>query len=249
MTTKRSRITADLRTAVEAMAPGTRLPSENELARRYEVSRETIRAVLRTLTTDGLIRTDVGVGAAVRDRSVIVRDSRTRLTRAERLLGRGAHLTDAGQRPVLIDVDITFRHADNDIADWLEVTVGDEVCVRRRIMGIDTQPTQLATSYLPRTITRGTSIEQEDTGTGGIHARLEDAGHTIASHTEEVRLQRVTDDHAHMLDVPPGAPCFEIVRSTRSTDGQVLEVNHIILTDRYLLVYGVPAEEGPGPGH
>jgi len=59
-------------------------------------------------------------------------------------------------------------------AATLEIEPGTEVLVRDRIMFADDEPVQLATSYLPRDITRGTVIENEDTGPGGVYARLEE---------------------------------------------------------------------------
>jgi DNA-binding transcriptional regulator YhcF (GntR family) len=46
--------------------PGERLPSQNELADRYGVARETVKAALRTLTSERLIITRQGSGAFVR---------------------------------------------------------------------------------------------------------------------------------------------------------------------------------------
>lgn len=45
---------------------GSMLPSEGELSRRFEVSRQTVRAALRALTEDALVRSQQGVGTIVR---------------------------------------------------------------------------------------------------------------------------------------------------------------------------------------
>ncbi|GAA1028730.1 hypothetical protein GCM10009557_14810 [Virgisporangium ochraceum] len=47
-------------------APGERLPSQNELAERYGVARETVKSALRTLRDERLIVTRQGSGAFVR---------------------------------------------------------------------------------------------------------------------------------------------------------------------------------------
>ncbi|MCC5698031.1 UTRA domain-containing protein, partial [Klebsiella pneumoniae] len=61
-----------------------------------------------------------------------------------------------------------------------------EVCVRDRVMRADGKPVMLATSRLPRAITRDTQLEQADTGPGGAHARLEDLGYELTYHEEIV---------------------------------------------------------------
>lgn len=58
------------------MKPGCRLPTENELAERYEVSRASVREALRLLEARGLIRVEHGRGALVCDFGVGSEDSR-----------------------------------------------------------------------------------------------------------------------------------------------------------------------------
>lgn len=62
------RIAAELRSAIEsgALAPGTRLPSEAELTRRFTVSRGTVRQALASLRERGLIEAVAGRGSFVR---------------------------------------------------------------------------------------------------------------------------------------------------------------------------------------
>lgn len=57
-------IHADLLWKMEAglIAPGDRLPSENELVKRYDVSRMTMRKVLRMLADEGYLASRAGVG-------------------------------------------------------------------------------------------------------------------------------------------------------------------------------------------
>lgn len=60
-----------LRAAILARTfePGTKLPSQLELAERYGVARETVKSALRALTTERLIVTRQGSGAFVRART------------------------------------------------------------------------------------------------------------------------------------------------------------------------------------
>ena len=56
-------------------APGSLLPSEDELARRYNVSRPTVNRAMSILRSEGLIRVERGRGTIVRDLPVIRRDA------------------------------------------------------------------------------------------------------------------------------------------------------------------------------
>jgi len=64
-------IASRLRAAIltRRLQPGSRLPSQHELAERYGVARETIKAALRLLTNERLIVTRQGSGAFVRART------------------------------------------------------------------------------------------------------------------------------------------------------------------------------------
>jgi DNA-binding transcriptional MocR family regulator len=61
-----SRIVADLRSWIGAAAPGARLPSTRELVARYQASPVTVQHALRTLTGQGLVESQPGVGTFVR---------------------------------------------------------------------------------------------------------------------------------------------------------------------------------------
>lgn len=62
-----SRVEEELRRGMSSgqYPPGSKLPTETELASLYEVSRPTIRAALRSLAGNSLVRTQHGVGTFV----------------------------------------------------------------------------------------------------------------------------------------------------------------------------------------
>src|SRR2546430_6505479 len=66
--TSSQQIATKLRAAIltRKLQPGDRLPSQNELAPRYGVARETVKSALRLLDRDRLIVTRQGSGAYVR---------------------------------------------------------------------------------------------------------------------------------------------------------------------------------------
>lgn len=89
-----SKVATDLRQAISLgeYAPGDRLPIEAELAKRYGVSRTTVRSALRQLEANSLVRTQHGVGTFVAD-SPAVRAGLERLdsiTDSIRASGRAA---------------------------------------------------------------------------------------------------------------------------------------------------------------
>lgn len=246
MPTKRDQVAGDLRRAIAVgdLAPGDKLPTEPELMDRYNVSRSTVRWAMSRLREEGLVRIEQGRGTFVAepDQPVasIPRYSPGRLAKAERQANRGAHLHDAMHRTATTDTRVYFERATADIAEQLGIDEGDEVVVRDRVMRLNGEPTQLAISRLPREITRGTQIEETNTGSGGLLTRLEDLGFILANPVERVTVKRATADEARTLNIASGDPLFKITRVQPDQTGRVLELNELTLINRYELIYELP---------
>lgn len=246
MVSKRDEVATKIREliATEHYHAGDRLPTEHELASLCDAGRSTVHQALKQLVLEGLLTSTQGSGHIVRDRSQLVRVADQRLTKRTRDANQGTHLAEAAQIGQSADVStrIYVEEADSQAAAALELSTGAEVLVRDRVMRIGEQPTQLAVSRYPRTLTRDTAIEQLDTGPGGVLSRLEDAGHTIAGHTERVTVHRATAEEAAALQLPAGSACLRVQRTTRSDTGRVLEVTTMTLVDRYVLLYEIDAQ-------
>lgn len=223
--------------------PGAKLPSERDLVESYGVSRPTIRDAIGLLRAEGVVIAEHGRGVFVRPTGGLVRLSR--LSRAARQANRSAFLGDAaaGGFTATVRVKIYFDSADDRAAELLGVEPGTELCVRDRVMSADGVAVQLAVSRLPRTITKGTAIEHEDTGVGGVHSRLEEAGYPVGHFTETVGARMPTPVESSALQITSGTPILTVTRVAYAMDDTPLEVNDIVLAaDRYELAYDIPAE-------
>jgi GntR family transcriptional regulator len=215
-----------------------------DLVGTYGVSRPTIRDAVGLLRTEGVVVAEHGRGIFVKPPTKVQRLSRTRLSKAARQENKGAFLGDAaaGGFTPSTTVKIRFEPADERTAELLGIEPGTEVCVRDRVMRADGLAVQIAVSRLPRQHTRGTPIEETDTGPGGTYARLEEAGHEFAPFEEVVRTRMPTPEEASALQLLEGVPVLHVTRIARTTDGTALEVNDMVLAgDRYELSYQIPA--------
>lgn len=240
-------IATDLRQAIKhgEYRPGHQLPSGRALAERYGVTRQTVHKAIDQLRTEGLVEGRQGAGWFVRKLPTVTRIARSRLGRSERQAGRGAFMTDAahGGWTVTTETTVRFENACERAATELRVEQGEELTTRARVMYADGKPVQIATSRLPRSITRGTLIEQVDTGPGGTYARLEEAGHTLERFEERVTSRLATADEAQTLRLPPGSPVLAVTRVAFEVGDTPVEVNDMILAgERYELVYDLPAD-------
>lgn len=240
-------VAADLRRRITAgeYAAGDKLPSERLMIERYGVSRLTVREAIGLLRTEGVVIAKHGRGVFVRPSAKIQRLSRSRLSRAARAADKSAFLADAatGGFTPSSSVHVRFEAADERTATYLEVQPGEEVTVRDRVMRADGQVVQLSVSRLPRTFTRGTKVEEVETGPGGAYARLEEAGHTIGRYAEHVGSRMPTPEEASALQLSQGTPIITVTRVAYREDDVPLEMNDMVLPAvRYELSYEWAAE-------
>ncbi len=187
---------------------GDALPSETALMAEYEISRPTLREAIKLLRGEGRLVVEHGRGMFVRAQGTVRRLARGRLSRAAREANSGAFLAAsaaAGFAPTSATT-VRFEPADDRTATLLVIEAGTEVTVRDRAMKADGKTVQLAVSRLPRKVTRGTRIEQVDTGTGGVYARLEEAGHVLDRFEETVGTRMPGPSERSQLGLADGVP-------------------------------------------
>jgi GntR family transcriptional regulator len=216
-----------LRTAIERgdYHPGDTLPKLTDLMAQYTVSKSTAAEAIALLEAEGLVE-------AVRRRGTVVRalPVRRRLTRARQVYrdDRGYYFDPTAQPWTALERPIvTWGRAPADVAGLLGVDPGEDVLVRDRIMGDpDTRkPMQLATSYLPAAVARGTRLAEVDTGPGGIYDLLEGMGHRPLLWSESVSARMPTPVEAARLGLVKGVPLLRIARTATGAGGTVVEVN------------------------
>lgn len=212
---------------------------------RYGVARQTAGNALQLLRSEGLVTSLPGGGVFVRERQALQRLGRSRLSRDERLAGRGTFTTDSAHAGFTPEVSVEIRHeaTDDRTAHLLHLEPGTTVLVRDRVMLADGQPVQLATSRLPAELVSGTQIEAVDTGPGGIYARLDDLGHGPDAYEETVSARMPTPAEASALQLTGGIPVLLITRTAYDRAGQPVETNDMTLAaDSYELLYELPAD-------
>ncbi|MEW2123114.1 GntR family transcriptional regulator [Streptomyces sp. NPDC007259] len=231
-----------------ALSAGDAVPSETELMERYGVASGTVRKAVAELRTTQLIETHHGKGSFVRSRTPVQRKSSDRFRRSHRKAGKAAYLAEAEQSGGKPSVNVLFIgpvEAPEDAAERLSVPVGSQVLARKRRYFRDGIPTEEATSFLPWDIAKDIpELFAENPGGGGIYARLEDHGHTLAEFTETVRARLATKGEASALALSPGSPVLHLVRNAITEEGHVVEVcDTIMAADQFILDYRFPADD------
>lgn len=240
-------IAAMLRRAIESnrLPPGAKLPSEAELIEHFGVARMTARQAIQELRGEGLVIAEHGRGVFVRPMPPVRRLASDRFARKHREAGKAAFLAEAektGYQPGVDNIRVGRAPAPKDVAEKLGLEPDAEVIVRDRRYTANGVPVEIATSYLPAELTAGTPIEEQDTGPGGIYARLEDAGHVLARFSEEVGARMPTQDERTALGIGPGIPVLTVVRTAYDTEDTPVEVcDTVKVAPAYLLQYDFAA--------
>ncbi|MEE1784083.1 GntR family transcriptional regulator [Streptomyces sp. SP17BM10] len=242
---KYQRIADTLRAAIDAgeYRAGDRLPGENDLMDEYGVARMTARQALGMLQSEGIAEARRGAGVFVRDFRPLRRRGIQRLAQGQWGSGRSIWSADIDRRTLVVDqVSVTERGAPEHVARVLGVDPGEPMCVRHRRFVLDGKPVLLSTSYLPAGLVAGTAITREDTGPGGTYARLAEIGAKPVHFREEVRSRMPSAEEGVRLELTAGTPVILICRTAFADEGQVVELNEMILdAASYVLEYDFDA--------
>jgi GntR family transcriptional regulator len=236
-----------LRDAISSgqLEAGERLPSEAALIEHFGVARMTVRQAVQELRSEGLATSEHGRGVFVRSAPPIRRLASDRFARRHRASGKAAFTVEAeksGYTPQVDNITVTREKPDPVVGERLRLAPDDDVVIRSRRYLADGRPVETATSYIPAAFAEGTKIQQTDTGPGGIYARLEEAGHTLARFTEEVGARMPTPEERRALQLPAGAPVLTVVRTAYDTNDVAVEVcDTVKVASAYLLEYDFSA--------
>ncbi|RYJ23944.1 GntR-family transcriptional regulator [Streptomyces sp. L-9-10] len=242
---KYQRIADALREAIRAgeYGPGARLPGENDLMAAHGVARMTARQALGVLQSEGIAESRKGAGVFVRSFRPLRRHGVQRLAGERWGAGRSVWSADIEDRTLVVDqVGVAEEPARERIAHVLDIAPDDAVCVRQRRYVLEGKPVLLATSFLPAALVAGSAITREDTGPGGIYARLDELGLRPVHFREEVRSRMPSQDEAHRLSLSAGTPVMLICRTAFTAERRPVEVNEMVLDSAsYVLEYDFDA--------
>lgn len=194
--------------------PGGRLPTEQQLSRRFGVNRHTVRRAMEALSHDGLIRVEQGRGAFVaEDVLEYAVEPRTRFSEWIR-----RHNKEPSGR-VLRLVEIA---ADSRVAAALGIRPGARIVVLERLGLADGRPVSLATHYFPAARLRGLmeALKHEPT----ITAALKVVG--VADYMRQVTrvtARLPTAEEAELLRTSRSRPLLETENINVDDNGAVVE--------------------------
>jgi GntR family transcriptional regulator len=206
--------------------PGESIPSELELAARFQVSQGTVRKAIDELAADNLLIRRQGKGTFVATHH----EARVRY-RFLRLA------PDDGHQPVTGSTIIDCRRikAPADIARLLDLRSGETVVNIRRLLTFDQIPTILDDIWLPGSAFRGLTAESLSRYRGPLYGLFEtEFGVSMVRADEKIRAIVAREEQAGMLQVPLGSALLQVERVSYTYGDRPMEVRRgVYLTDRF----------------
>jgi DNA-binding GntR family transcriptional regulator len=228
---KYAQVIDEIRRRIESgeYPPGSMLPSEHQLSDEFRIARPTVVRALRVLRDDGWIETQQGKGSFVRGRPALAgleaqRPGEDALNRDE--------ADEAGDPIKTVTASPPAR-----IAALLGLAGDIEALVRRRLVRLDGEPSELVTWWLPAALADGTDLASGTPLHGGVRAHLARRKGVRIDHVlEQVVARHPTLGEAKLLGVGKTAAMLALYVTGRDASGAPVLVLEILMPgDRHEL--------------
>ncbi|MBS1693935.1 MAG: GntR family transcriptional regulator [Actinobacteria bacterium] len=191
------------------LPPGAKLPTEGELAKRFNVSRATVRDAVRALIEAGYVTRRRGSGSYVTERRRMPHG-------LDSTLSYLAMIESAGARPGMRVLEAVFEQcAKGD--DPLQLAAGDTVLAVERVRTADDRPVIYSHDRIPAYLLR-TDLDLHNLDPS-LFALLESCGHAADHATATLRAVASTGHTAKVLGVRRGKPLLYIEEIDYDRDG------------------------------
>ncbi|MGW4893127.1 GntR family transcriptional regulator [Kitasatospora sp. NPDC004240] len=216
-------VKGQLEALLDELGEGGVLPTERELAARFEVARETLRQALRELLLQGRVRR--------RGRSTVV--AGPKLEQPLSLASYTEGVRRQGHLPGRDLIGLERLPADPVLARQLGIAEGVPAWHLERVLLADGERIGLESTYLA--VARVPALDREFDPGGSFYAFLREVGGIELGAAEE-RIETVlaTPREALLIGTPPALPMLLLHRLTRDSAGVPLErVRSLYRGDRF----------------
>ncbi|MDI6747242.1 MAG: GntR family transcriptional regulator [Rhodocyclaceae bacterium] len=184
--------------------PGESIPSEIELAARFNVSQGTVRKAIDEMAAENLLVRRQGKGTFVASHN----DPRA-FFRFLRLTPLSGGIEPSRSVPL----ECWRAKAGTEASRVLGLKVGDPIIIVRRLLEFSEKPVVVDEIYLPGEVFAGLTLEVLKESTGSLYSMFE-AKFGVRMIRAEERLRAVAADRAsaEFLRVPEGSPLLSVER-------------------------------------
>lgn len=207
--------------------PGESIPSEIELAARFQVSQGTVRKAVDELAGQNILLRRQGKGTFVATHL----EPRVRFRFLRLAPNEGA--PEPAQSKVL---DCRRTRANAEVARALEIKPGEPVVVIRRVLSFSNVPTVVDDIYLPGALFKGLTADLLNDYSGPLYGLFEsEFDISMVRADEKLRAVAAPDDIAQALGLAASIPllCVERISFTYGNRPVELRIGHYVTSEYY----------------
>jgi len=202
--------------------PQDPLPSELELARRFKVSRITMRKALDQLVKDDLIYRRRGLGSFVRENTALTPEPK----------GLLQNIINMAEKTTVKVLSLEVVPAPVAVAASLELKTGDLVVKSVRLRSIKEDPVSHITTFVPEQF--GGCLERSALEAKPMLSLMEESGVNIATARQTMSARLASTTVAASLQVDVGSALLAVNRVVRDIHGRPVQLLHgLYRPDRY----------------
>ncbi|PEI65761.1 GntR family transcriptional regulator [Bacillus wiedmannii] len=192
-----------------------KLPTEEALMNRFEVSRNTIRKVISQLVNRGYIFQVQGSGMFLRETSV------TDYINLGSLRGLTKNLVSQNVETQVLELEVI--DADEDIAKRMQCEAGTRIYFLKRLRIVDGKPFSIEVSYFKKDIIP--YLNKEIALSSVYSYFIEDLRLNIGFADKVISCEKVNKENAQLLELNEGDPALLIENTVCLVNGTIFELS------------------------
>lgn len=231
------RVKRGLLDLIADLPPGALVPTERELAERFETSRTTVRQAIAELVVDGRLQRTQGRGTFV---------SQPKIMQVRPLTSFSEDLDSEGWRPGSVVLSITEQPADGVFCELLQVEPGTPIHRVERLRTAADEPIAHEIAHLPGPLP---DLPLRLAELGSLYRAMREAyGIEIATVEDTVETALASPHQASLLGVDTGLPMLLVHRTGWDAAGRVVEwTRSVFRGDRFRFVSRHRLMDAPVP--
>lgn len=209
------------------LAPGAQLPPTPALMEQYGVAGTTIQKALLMLKEEELLLGQPGKGVFVKGSTQQAISPAIYMPPAAagepyRWISEAEKRSQRGSSKLLEVAVVTPPY---EVAQALGLEEGGQSLLRKQILLLDEEPTELTRSYYPLELADGTAMMEHRKIRGGTPTLLSELGYPPREFMDEVSSEIPTEEEVVALELPKDMPVMLTFRIVFSNDERPIEVS------------------------
>ncbi|AIW83857.1 GntR family transcriptional regulator [Bacillus mycoides] len=192
-----------------------KLPTEEALMNRFEVSRNTIRKVISQLVNRGYIFQVQGSGMFLRETSV------TDYINLGSLRGLTKNLVSQNIETKVLEIEVI--EANEEIVERMQCEIGTRLYFLKRLRIVDGKPFSIEVSYFKKDII---PYLNEEIALSSVYSYfIEDLRLNIGFADKVISCEKINKENAKLLELNEGDPALLIENTVYLVNGTIFELS------------------------